>query len=110
MVNNFKIPFLLFLLLVSIFVPISATLSNQAGTIAISKHGEYALLNKETNKEVNILIRALEEESQKLEDRNQPSKGHYLETHRRLRRSLTAEEQAKLMTYVLLTFSHFLSR
>ena len=62
------------------FIPIAVILSNQSGAIRIVKNEVYALLNKETNKDVDAL------------------RGKYQQTQRRLRRSLTAEEKDKLMT------------
>ena len=77
------------------FISIAVTILNQSGAIRLVKNDEYALLNKETNKDINFPIDVLRET---LEDRDQPKGGKYQHTQRRLRRSLTPEEKDKLMT------------
>ena len=66
---------------------------SHSGTRTTGKNDEYALTNKESN-----FLLAVRRES--TDERNQPTNAKYVKTQKRLRRSLTPEDKAKLMALV----------
>ena len=75
-------------------VAFSVNCSSQTGTSVIGEHDEYTVTNKESN-QVDFFPPGVLREI--LGDRIQPTNGKHVKTQRRLRRSLTPEEKAKLM-------------